>query len=88
MIMELSDKDFATIKRFIHRSCGIELSDQKKYLRLLICVIVVTDALIIEFAISVIENLPIEMRDRFTDMREMDLQVQSMLWLFHYSSIY
>ena len=25
----------------------------------------------------VIENLPMEMRDRFTEMREMDLQVQS-----------
>ena len=29
---------------------------------------------------SVIEQLPVELRDRFTDMREMDLQVQSMLY--------
>ena len=27
--------------------------------------------------ISVIENLPMEMRERLTEMREMDLQVQS-----------
>jgi len=26
---------------------------------------------------SVIENLPMEMRDKFTEMREMDLQVSS-----------
>lgn len=31
------------------------------------------------FQFSVIENLPMEMRDRFTEMREMDLQVQSKL---------
>lgn len=31
--------------------------------------------------VSVIENLPMEMRDRLTEMREMDLQVQSkFLW--------
>lgn len=29
----------------------------------------------------VIEQLPVELRDRFTDMREMDLQVQSK-WIF------
>ena len=29
--------------------------------------------------IVVIENLPMEMRDRFTEMREMDLQIQSRL---------
>ena len=29
--------------------------------------------------ILVIENLPMEMRDRLTEMREMDLQVQSKL---------
>ena len=28
---------------------------------------------------TVIENLPMEMRDRFTEMREMDLQVASEL---------
>lgn len=27
--------------------------------------------------VAVIENLPMEMRDRFTEMREMDLQVAS-----------
>ncbi len=27
--------------------------------------------------ISVIENLPMEMRERFTDMRELDLKVES-----------
>ena len=30
---------------------------------------------------KVIEQLPVELRDRFTDMREMDLQVQSESWL-------
>ena len=29
------------------------------------------------FILLVIEQLPVELRDRFTDMREMDLQVQS-----------
>lgn len=29
------------------------------------------------FLITVIENLPMEMRERLTEMREMDLQVQS-----------
>lgn len=30
--------------------------------------------------VTVIENLPMEMRDRFTEMREMDLQVASELY--------
>jgi len=32
---------------------------------------------VIQFLFAVIENLPMEMRDRFTEMREMDLEVQS-----------
>ena len=32
-----------------------------------------------DIIVLVIENLPMEMRDRFTEMREMDLQVQSKL---------
>lgn len=32
---------------------------------------------------SVIEHLPQELRDRFTDMREMDLQVQSKLFAYY-----
>ncbi len=32
---------------------------------------------VIFFVVSVIENLPMETRDRFTEIREMDLQVQS-----------
>lgn len=31
--------------------------------------------------ILVIEQLPVELRDRFTDMREMDLQVQSKFYI-------
>lgn len=33
--------------------------------------------IIFSFSLTVIENLPQELRDRFTDMREMDLTVQS-----------
>lgn len=29
------------------------------------------------YCFSVIEQLPVELRERFTEMREMDLQVQS-----------
>lgn len=29
------------------------------------------------FSLAVIEQLPMDLRDRFTEMREMDLQVQS-----------
>lgn len=43
------------------------------------------------FILLVIEQLPVELRDRFTDMREMDLQVQSkfdvMLYIFCMSNI-
>lgn len=35
-----------------------------------------TDIYYIEFVLA-IEHLPSELRDRFTDMREMDLRVQS-----------
>lgn len=35
------------------------------------------------FSITVIEHLPQELRDRFTDMREMDLSVQSMFEWMH-----
>jgi hypothetical protein len=35
-----------------------------------------------------IEHLPQEMRNRFTEMREMDLQVESMYFIVHQIYIY
>ena len=37
---------------------------------------------LLKLVIVVIEQLPVELRDRFTDMREMDLQVQSKYSVF------
>lgn len=39
-----------------------------------------------KFNFSVIEHLPQELRDRFTEMREMDLSVQS--WYKFYLSMH
>ena len=38
--------------------------------------------ILLKLVIVVIEQLPVELRDRFTDMREMDLQVQSKYSVF------